>query len=216
MTVSDLAQNSPVSRLNADACSLRVRQKGVLRLQGITLVLMLVELAVSIYAALSAHSPVLLAFGSDSLVEVLSALVVLLQWVPGVSISERKATRIASALLFLLAFIVAGIAAASLILKQHPETSYAGMGITIAALVAMPLLAWGKRREALRSGNKPLAADAVQSATCAYLALITLLGLVANARFGVAWLDPLAALIAVPFLIKEGKEAWLGRTCGCS
>lgn len=173
------------------------------------------EFGVSAYAAITAHSPAMLAFGSDSLVELLSASVVLLQWVPGVRISERKASRTASVLLFFLAFGVAAVAIGSLILKVRPETSCSGIGITIAALLAMPVLAWLKRREAHRSGNAALAADAAQSAACAYLALIALMGLVANAWFHIAWLDSVAALAAIPILIREGLLAWKGQSCGC-
>jgi hypothetical protein len=60
-----------------------------------------------------------------------------------------------------------------------------------------------------------LAADAVQSATCAYLALIALAGLAINAAFHVAWFDSVAALVAVPILVKEGRSAWKGHACGC-
>ncbi|MGA2166938.1 MAG: cation transporter [Terracidiphilus sp.] len=176
---------------------------------------MLVEFGVSAYAAITAHSPAMLAFGSDSLVELMSAAVVLLQWVPSVSISEREATRTASVLLFVLALVVAGTALASLALRLRPEASRAGIGITIAALLAMPVLAWLKRREAHRSGNTALAADATQSATCAYLALIALAGLSVNAFFHIAWFDAIAALVAIPILIKESRLAWQGQTCGC-
>jgi divalent metal cation (Fe/Co/Zn/Cd) transporter len=141
--------------------------------------------------------------------------VVLLQWVPGVRISERKASRTTSLLLFLLAFVVAAVALAALALKLRPEASCSGIAITIAALLAMPVLAWLKRREARLSGNVALAADAAQSAACAYLALIALLGLVANAWFHIAWLDSVAALAAIPILIREGQLAWKGQSCGC-
>jgi divalent metal cation (Fe/Co/Zn/Cd) transporter len=187
----------------------------VLWIQGVTLAWMLVEFAVSAYAAATAHSPAMLAFGSDSLVELLSATVVLLQWIPSISISERRASRTAGVLLFALAFVVAAIAVASLALRLRPATSYAGMAITIAALIAMPVLAFLKRREARRSKNAALAADAVQSATCAYLALIALAGLAINAVFHVAWFDSVAALVAVPILVKEGRSAWQGHACGC-
>jgi divalent metal cation (Fe/Co/Zn/Cd) transporter len=79
----------------------------------------------------------------------------------------------------------------------------------------MPVLAWLKRREARRAGNTALAADAVQSATCAYLALIALAGLIMNALFHIAWFDPVAALAAIPLLVKEGRSAWRGEACGC-
>jgi divalent metal cation (Fe/Co/Zn/Cd) transporter len=190
-------------------------RRAVLWLQGITLTWMLVEFGVSAYAAFTAHSAALLAFGSDSLVELMSATVVLLQWVPAVSIPERKASRAAGGLLLVLAFVVAAIAVAAFALHVRPETSCSGIAITVAALIAMPVLAALKRREARRSGNAALAADAVQSATCAYLALITLVGLGVNAAFHIAWFDSLAALAAVPLLIKEGRSAWKGHACGC-
>jgi divalent metal cation (Fe/Co/Zn/Cd) transporter len=187
----------------------------VLWLQGVTLVWMLIEFGVSAYAAIKAHSPAIFAFGSDSLVELLSATVVLLQWVPKISISERRAHRAAGVLLFVLAGVVAAIAVGSLALQMRPETSLAGIGITIAALIAMPVLASLKRREARRSNNAALAADAVQSATCAYIALITLIGLAVNAVFHIPWFDSLAALVVIPLLIKEGRSAWRGQGCGC-
>jgi divalent metal cation (Fe/Co/Zn/Cd) transporter len=189
--------------------------KRVLWLQGLTLAWMLVELGVSAYAAATAHSAAILAFGSDSLVEVLSATVVLLQWAPRFTISERRATRVASVLLFVLAFVVAATAFGSLVLHVQPETSVAGIGITLAALVVMPIIASWKHSEARRLGNSALAADAVQSATCAYLAVIALVGLAANAFFHIAWFDSVAALIAVPILIREGRSAWRGQSCGC-
>jgi divalent metal cation (Fe/Co/Zn/Cd) transporter len=176
---------------------------------------MLIECGVSLYAAADAHSPSLLAFGSDSLVELLSAAVVLLRYGSPKSISEQKAARIAGALLFVLAFVVASTALLSLVLHRRPEASYLGMIVTVAALVAMPILATLKRREARRTNNLALAADAVQSATCAYLALITLAGLATNAAFHIPWVDSLAALFAIPILLKEGHSAWHGHTCAC-
>ena len=187
----------------------------VLWLQGITLAWMLMEFGVSVFAAVTSHSPAMLAFGSDSLVELLSAAVVLLQWIPSMTISERRASRTAGVLLFVLAFVVATIAMGSLVLRASPETSAAGIAITIAALIVMPVLASLKRREARRSKNAALAADAVQSATCAYIALITLAGLAVNAAFHIPWFDSLAALVAIPILIKEGRSAWRGHGCGC-
>jgi divalent metal cation (Fe/Co/Zn/Cd) transporter len=197
------------------ACAPVRRSQAVLWLQTVTLAWMLIECGVSLYAAVHAHSPSLLAFGSDSLVELLSAAVVLLRYGSPKSISEQKAARIAGALLFVLAFVVASTAVLSLVLHWRPETSYLGMMITVAALVAMPILATLKRREARRSDNVALAADAVQSATCAYLALVTLAGLAANAAFHIPWVDSVAALLAIPILLKEGRSAWRGHSCSC-
>jgi divalent metal cation (Fe/Co/Zn/Cd) transporter len=197
------------------SCAPPSRSRSILWLQTVTLAWMLIECGVSVYAAVSARSPALLAFGADSLAELLSATVVLLQFLPGTFISDRKAARCAGFLLFVLAVAVAAIAIASLILQQQPATSCTGIGITIAALVAMPVLAALKRREARRTNNVALAADAVQSLTCAYLALITLAGLAIHVVFHITWVDSVAALIAVPFLVREGSSAWQGKACGC-
>ena len=184
-------------------------------LQGVTLFWMLAECAVSLYAAREAHGPVLLAFGSNSFVELLSAGVVLGQFLPRPPISERQASRTAGALLFVLAGLVACTAIGAIALRVRPDVSYLGIAITVAALIIMPVLARVKRREAYRTGNTALAADATQSATCAYLAFVALVGLVVNAAFHIAWFDALAALAAIPLLVKEGRDTWNGDACGC-
>lgn len=212
--VPDLIQIGQNRTSEASACAPKPRAR-VFWIQGITLIWMLVEFGVAAYAAISSRSPAMFAFGSDSLVELLSAVLVLLQWTPRFSVSEAKATRVSAILLFALALAVMGIAAASLLFRHEPATSMSGIAITMAALIAMPVLATLKKREAKRSGNRALAADAVQSATCAYLAAIALAGLVLNMLFHIAWFDSVAALVCVPILIKEGRSAWQGQHCGC-
>ena len=213
--VSDLAQSAPPARVS-HAKHLRAVDTAV-RLGLITLAWKLVECTVSAYAAWTARSPALLAFGSDSVVELISALVVLsqwkLQWHRRRQLPEHYAARLAAILLTALAFIVAGAATASLALHVHPDNSRSGIAITLASLLIMPLLAQRKRLEARRLGNAALAADAVQSATCAYLALLTLLGLAAHALFGIAWFDDLAAFLAIPVLLREARIAWRGHLC---
>lgn len=155
----------------------------------------------------------LLAFGSDSLIELLSAVVVLLQFMPRFPLRKAHAEKSAAVLLFLLAAAVIAIAALAYGTPKH--TSWLGMAITAAALVAMPVLARLKRRQARRLDNRALAADAAQSATCAYLAAVTLAGLAAYAVWRVSWVDSAAALLAVPILVVEGRRAWRGECCGC-
>ena len=79
----------------------------------------------------------------------------------------------------------------------------------------MPVLARLKRDEAARAGNKALRADAVQSATCAYHAALTLTGLLLRSLFGFQWLDQGAPLVAVPILIVEARRARRGHVCSC-
>src|ERR1700742_3423933 len=130
--------------------------KHVAWLQGITLAWMLIECSVALFAAIRAHSPVLLAFGSDSFVELLSATVVLLQFIPAFSLSKEKASRLAGMLLFVLAGVVAAISIAALAMGVQAETSPLGIGITIAALCLMPILARLKRRKAREINNRAL------------------------------------------------------------
>ena len=189
--------------------------KTVLWLQGITIGWMLIETAVSLYSAQQAHSTALLAFGSDSLVELLSATIVLKAFQSTSLVSKEHAERWAGILLLVLAAIVAVTSIASLLYHVQPQTSSLGIGITIAALIMMPLLAWEKRKIAHSTDNRALAADAVQSATCAYLAALTLIGLAINAAFHVHWIDAVAALAALPILWIEGRRAMRGESCGC-
>jgi divalent metal cation (Fe/Co/Zn/Cd) transporter len=192
----------------------RVRHRLIL-LQSITLAWMLIECAVSLFSAVRAHSPALLAFGFDSFVELVSALLVVLALVPRLRLNHHQIDTASGVLLFILATVVGLTSVAALAGKVQPEASPLGIAITIAALLVMPLLAWQKRKLARRTANNALAADAVQSATCAYLALVALAGLALNAAFHIASADSLAALAATPILILEGRRAMRGQSCGC-
>lgn len=176
---------------------------------------MLVECSVALFAAWQAGSVSLLAFGSDSLVELISAAVVLLQFTPRLQISQLRATRFCGSLLYGLAGVVSMIALAGLFGRIEADTSKLGIAITAGALLLMPLLAQRKRAIAEQTGNRALRADAVQSATCAYLAALTLTGLLLRSAFGLNWLDQAAALLAVPVLIVEGRRAQKGHSCTC-
>jgi uncharacterized membrane protein YfcA len=99
---------------------------------------------------LAGHSPALLAFGSDSSVELLSAIVVLLQFTSILKVSTERAARLAGLLLYLLAGIVAMISVSALVLRVEPDTSKLGIGVTIVALTIMPVLSRAKLRWDLR------------------------------------------------------------------
>ncbi len=185
----------------------------LLRVQWLTLAWMLIECALSLVSALRAHSPALAAFGADSLVELLSAVLVLATVAP--RLTERTVNRLAGILLFVLAAVVAASSLLALFGWIRPESSLLGIAVTFAALCIMPALAWYKRKLARQTRHNALAADAVQSATCAYLAAITLFGLLVNALFHLAWADSVAALLAVPILLVEGRRALRGQSCGC-
>src|ERR1017187_7127722 len=123
-------------------------------LQWITLGWMSLECAGSLYASAKAHSVALAAFGSDSFVELLSAAVVLLQFLPRFPLKKTHAERAAAILLFLLAATVVGIAL--LAWRSPVQTSCLGITITALALVVMPILAWLKRKQARAMNNRAL------------------------------------------------------------
>jgi divalent metal cation (Fe/Co/Zn/Cd) transporter len=187
------------------------------RIQAITIVWMSVEAAVSLSAAWIARSPALLAFGGDSAIELLSAAVVLWRFRAHAvqEHAERRASRIAGILLFVLAAYVVAASTLTLLGYSEPKPTYLGIAILIAAASIMPWLAREKRKLSAATGSAALRADSAQSALCAYLSLIALVGLGVNAIWHVAWADPVAALVVTPLIVWEGREAIRGKACGC-
>ena len=128
---------------------------------------------------------------------------------------ENRAARIAGALLFVLAPCVVMVSALSLLGYGEPKPSVTGIVILLLAAVVMPLLAREKRRLSAATGSAALRADAAESAVCAYLSVLALLGVGLNTVWHVSWADPVAALVIVPFIVREGREAMRGKTCSC-
>jgi divalent metal cation (Fe/Co/Zn/Cd) transporter len=98
---------------------------------------------------------------------------------------------------------------------SEPQPTFLGIAILGAAGVVMPWLAQEKRRLSGATGSAALRADAAQSALCAYLSLVALAGLAINAIWRVKWTDPIAALVVVPLIVWEGREALRGKACNC-
>src|SRR4029077_7167473 len=178
------------------------------RVQTVTVAWMSVEVVVSLFAAWRARSPALLAFGGDSAIELISAVVVLWRFRASAAHEdvERRAARVAGALLLALAAYVAITSVTSLLGYSEPKPTFLGMAILVAAAVVMPWLAKEKRRLSGATGSAALRADAAQSALCAYLSLIALAGLAVNAIWHVKWADPIAALAILPLILWEGRE----------
>lgn len=189
----------------------------VRRIQTITIIWMSIEAGVSLSAAWKARSPVLAAFGGDSAVELLSAAVVLWRFGPrdAQECAEKNASRIAGALLFMLAAFVVTASAMAMLGYSQPKPSYMGIGVLTAAAAIMPWLAREKRKLSVVTRSAALRADAAESALCACLSVIALVGLAANTIWHVPWADPLAALAVTPLIVIEGRKAIRGNACGC-
>ena len=175
------------------------------------------EAAISLFAAWQASSPALLAFGGDSAIELASAVVVHWRFRANSASEhvEARAARIAGALLFALAACVDTASVIDLLGYTEPKPSLLGVGILVAAAMFMPLLARKKRRLSAVTKSAALRAVAAESAVCAYLSVIALVGLVSNAVWHVRWADPAVALVIVPLILREGWDAVQGRPCSC-
>ena len=172
------------------------------------------EAALSLITAWRARSPALLAFGGDSAIELFSAVVVLWRFRSSDAHEdvEKRAARVAGALLFVLAAYVAITSVVSLLGYSEPKPTFLGIAILVAAAAVMPWLAREKRRLSGTTGSAALRADAAQSALCAYLSLIALAGLAINSIWHIKWADPIAALAILPLIVWEGREAMRPRT----
>ena len=167
---------------------------------------------IAIGAGILAGSIALVGFGVDSVIEVSSGAIILWRLASGEH-RERLALRLVGISFVALAAYVAFDAVKSLIYRELPEASYVGIAIAALSLVVMPILARAKRKVASELNSNAMKADSRQTDLCAYLSAILLGGLILNAIFGWWWADPLAALIMVPIIAKEGIEALHGEAC---
>ncbi len=196
-------------------------------IEALSLAWMVVEASIAITVGLLAHSISLEGFGFDSIVELVAGGVLLWRLLVeqrGASLAsieraERRAAWITAISLFALALYIVAGSGYSLLTRSHPQVSWWGIGLAIAAAIVMPLLWQGKLRVARHIGSAALKADAVCSVTCAYMSFTLLIGLLLNTLFGLWWADSLAALTLVYFIVQEGREALhearTGETCSC-
>lgn len=165
-----------------------------------------------------AGSIALVGFGFDSVIEVISGFALLWRLHADVDearreVVEQRALRIVGCSFMLLAVYVAYDATISLVRRDAPDESVAGIVLAAASLMIMPLLVRAKRRVARAIRSAALEADAAQTQICTYLSAILLGGLLLNATLGWWWADAVAALVMLPIIVKEGWEALRGEHC---
>jgi len=183
-----------------------------------TLAYNVVEAVVAVWAGVEADSIALFGFGLDSVIECAAAAVLLWRLRvetrsedrERVETAERRVRRFVGATFLALAVYVVAQASLTLVRGDRPEVSLLGIGLAGTSLVIMPVLAWAKLRVAARVGSGALRAEAKETLACAYLSFALLLGLALNAAAGWWWADPAAALLMVPWLVREGVEGLRG------
>ncbi|MCU1431372.1 MAG: Cobalt transporter [Actinotalea sp.] len=173
-----------------------------------------IEAGVALVAGRMASSSALIAFGLDSIVEVLSAAAVAWQFsAPNPHTRERAALRAIAVSFFGLAAFVTVDAARTLLQGVVPEHSTAGVILAAVSLAVMPFLSWFERRTGRELGSASAVADSKQTLICTYLSAVLLVGLVLNSTLEWWWADPIAAVVIAAFAVREGVEAWRGDAC---
>lgn len=190
------------------------------RLEYFTIVYNSMEALVALVSGFMAGSIALVGFGYDSLIEVTSGAALLYRLhhdadTASRNRSERITLRVVGFCFVALAAYVTWESAESLANHEAPDRSIPGILIAMASIIIMPLLARAKRQVASGIDSAAMQADARQTDFCLYLSVILLAGLALNALFDWWWADPLAGLIMVPIILREGWSALRGKTCGC-
>lgn len=173
---------------------------------------------IALGAGVVASSIALVGFGFDSLIEVTSGAVLLWRLYADVDEARRErveaiSLRVVGICFIVLALYVTQDSVWSLLKREAPDESLVGIILAAVSLVIMPLLVRAKRKVARGINSGALMADSKQTELCTYLSAILLGGLLLNAVLGWWWADPVAALIMVPIITKEGIEALRGETC---
>jgi divalent metal cation (Fe/Co/Zn/Cd) transporter len=173
---------------------------------------------IAVAAGLLDGSIALVGFGFDSLIEVTSGAVLLWRLHADVDEARRErvesiSVRIVGICFVVLAIYVSYDSVKSLIRREAPQESIVGIVLAAVSLIIMPLLVRAKRKVARGINSADLMAESKQTELCTYLSSILLGGLLLNALVGWWWADPMAALIMVPIIVKEGIEGLRGETC---
>ena len=176
-----------------------------------------IEGVVALVAGIAAGSIALIAFGLDSAIEGVASVVIIWRF-SGTrmfsSAAERRAQRLVAWQFFILVPFIAFEAVEKLITGGHIETSWLGIGLTLAALAICQPLGYAKRRLGTRLNSGATVGEGTQNLLCGYMALAVLAGLLTNALFGLWWLDPVVALFIAGVALQEGWRAWRGVACG--
>ena len=175
-----------------------------------------IEAAIAVAAGTVAGSIALIGFGADSLIESVAGLILIWRFAASRSASEeaeRRAQKLIALSFYLLAAYVGIESVRSLFTGEPPDPSWVGIGLSVVTLLTMPPLAIAKARIGEKLGSSATKSEGQQNMLCAYLSAALLIGLGANALFGLWWADPVTALIIAGVAAKEGRESWRGESC---
>jgi divalent metal cation (Fe/Co/Zn/Cd) transporter len=218
-TTSELPVAAPVPALPAPSDEWLSLARRTRMLSWLSLAWLTIEGTVAIVAGVMAGSVALVAFGLDSAIEGVASVVIVWRFTGWRLLAERaeqRAQRLVAIQFFILAPFITYEALDKLVVGGNVETSWFGIGLTLATLAICQPLGLAKRRLGARLGSSATVGEGLQNLLCAYLAIAVLIGLLANAAFGIWWLDPLVALGIAAVAVREGQKAWRGEGCSCT
>jgi divalent metal cation (Fe/Co/Zn/Cd) transporter len=177
-----------------------------------------VEGLVAVVAGALAGSIALVGFGIDSFIEVVSGSVLLWRMSVDADLhsrerNEKLSLRAVGVCFLSLAAYVGYESISNLVTRKSPEHSVPGIALACVSLVVMPLLSRAKKKVGSELGSVAMHADAKQTDFCVYLSTTLLIGLVLNLALGWWWADPIAALVMVPIIAKEGIDGTRAKAC---
>lgn len=206
----------PSSGALSDAETERLTRRG-LRLAQFTVAYNVVEGLVAVWAGLVAGLVSLVGFGLDSGIESASAVLVGVRLAARLrhgeadETKERRTLKAVAVSFFVLAAYITYEGVRALVAGETPHQSPVGLGLLIASVVVMPVLARAKSRVGQRlGGDRLVLADAAETKVCVLLSISTMLGLGLYTLIGATWLDPVAGFVIALFALNEGREAWEG------
>lgn len=179
------------------------------------------EVGVALWSGIGTGSVALIAFGLDSVIELFAGAVLI--WRLQASFNEKeeeaaekKAKKLVGISFFVLAGYVFLHAGATLFgIFPEPKTSVIGIALVVVSAAIMTFLYFRKTALAKQLNSPSLKAEAKQALFCDLQDLPVLIGLGANLMFGWWWADPVVAMLLIPLIIKEGREAFNDESCEC-
>jgi divalent metal cation (Fe/Co/Zn/Cd) transporter len=176
------------------------------------------ECLVAVVAGVHAGSISLIGFGIDSFIEVVSGTVLLWRLSVDADVqsrerNERLSLRVVGVCFLALAVYIGYESVSDLVMRKIPEHSIPGIILACVSLVVMPLFSRAKKKVGNELGSAAMRADARQTDFCVYLSAILLMGLLLNVALGWWWADPIAALVMVPIIAKEGVDGTRAKAC---
>ncbi|WDM03041.1 cation transporter [Alicyclobacillus cycloheptanicus] len=192
------------------------------RMECVSIAWLVMEAVVALATGIAAHSVALASFGADSVIELISAAVLLWRLTVEargaafhrVARAERTASWVVGLALWLLALYILAAASHELLTQHTPDRTPLGLTLALASATLMPLLANAKRSLGERIGSGALKADAACSMVCAYMAWTVVGGVTLTALLNWWWADAVAALALIYFVVHEAQEALVSARTG--